>query len=673
MSGPRLVSSRPPREPASRDEPARHASTDLPTTAPLLALVCALAVAAAALVTFWPVRDHAFLNWDDATVMTAPAREPGAGGLVAWAATTRFMQHYQPLGWLALDTVAGRPPSPARVHTAAVWLHAVNAVLLFLLVASLAPRDGPADARWLAAAAATAVFAVHPMRVEPVAWASAWPYLLSYAWLLAAMLAFVSWTRQERTAVLALAVGLYLLSQLTRVTAPLLPLAVPLVAAAVPGARTRSAAALGRACLPFALVAAPLAWLEASARTVETLADIPLTSRLATALVAPAVYAWRAVAPGEIPPLDVWPRVPAVDWTIAGLVLLASGLALVVSWMASRRGALAVWGTYLLLLAPVSGLFASGLQMTADRYAYGPAMVLSVGLAAALTLAPAGLRRASFLVIGVAAVVYAQSAQAQAAFWRDSITLWTRAVELTPDNDIAHYNLALARLDAGQINAAMSDLEALLRLVPDHAPARARLGALVADRESAAGDRAAAAGQFFTAVTSYDRALAAEPTRLSVRLKRGMALAQAGQPARAVPDLEAATAGTSPEPAVANALAFGYTALSRGADAIALLRRARTAHPDDASIAANLARLLVTAEPPSLRTPLEALEIAAALNDRSGGADPRVLDTLALALDATGHRPDARAALDVALDLARTRGDAALVATLTARRAALGR
>lgn len=672
MSGPRLVSSRPPRD-TPHDDASVSAPPDLPTSAPLLALLCAAAIAVAALLTFWPVRDHAFLNWDDTTAMTAPTREPGDRGVVAWAATTRFLQHYQPLGWLALDLVAGRPPSPARVHGAAVWLHAANAVLLFLLVASLTPRAGPADAHWLAAAAATAIFAVHPMRVEPVAWASAWPYLLSYLWLLGALLAFASWTRTDRQSTLVAAAGLYLVSQLTRVTAPLLPLALPFIAAAAPRARLRDGAALIRAALPFALVAAPLAWLEGGARTVETLTDVPLASRLATALVAPAVYAWRTIRPGEIPPLDVWPRVPAADWAIVGVVLLATGLVLWASWMLSKRGALAVWGTYLLLLAPVSGLFASGLQMTADRYAYGPAMVLSTGLAAALTVAPAALRRGAFLVIGIAAVVHAQSAQVQAAFWRDSITLWTRAVTLTPDNDIARYNLALARLDAGQINAAMSDLEALLRVVPDHAPARATLNRLIADRESAAGDLAARAGQFFTAVTAYDRALAAEPTRLAVRMKRGMALAQAGEFARAVPDLEAATAATAPEPAVANALAFGYAATGRAADGLALLRRARTAHPDDASIAANLARLLVTADPPSLRAPLEALEIAAALNDRSGGADPRVLDTLALALDATGHRADAQAALDVAIDLARTRGDAALAATLTQRRAALGR
>ena len=671
MSGPRLVSSRAPGASTSSDTPAEPPAA--PHASPLLALLCALAVAAAALVTFWPVRDHAFLNWDDGVVMTAPAREPGDLGLVRWAATTRFLEHYQPLGWLALDAVAGRPPSPARVHASAVWLHATNAVLLFFLVASLAPRDGPAESRWLSAAAAASVFAVHPMRVEPVAWASAWPYLLSYGWLLGAMLAFVSWTRSDRRGALALSAGLFLVSQLTRVTAPLLPLALPFVAAAVPGARARTPGALIRSALPFALLAAPLAWLEATARGVETLSDIPLAPRLAAAVIAPAVYAWRTVAPGVLAPLDAWPRVPAVDGGVVAVVLLATGLVLGVSWTASRRGALAVWTPYLLLLAPVSGLFASGLQVTADRYAYGPAMVLSAGLAAVLAAAPDALRRGAFLVLGIAAVAYAQSAQTHAAFWRDSITLWARAVAVTPDNDIARYNLALARIDAGQIPEAMADLEALLRLVPDHAPARARLGALVADRESAAGDRAANAGQFFSAVTSYDRALAAEPTRLSLRLKRGMALAQAGQFARAVPDLEAATAGTVPEPAVVNALAYGYAATGRAADGLALLRRAHAASPAEPTIAANLARLLVTADPPSLRAPLESLEIAAALNDRTGGDDPRVLDTLALALDQTGHRADARAALDVAIDLARTSGDAALVATLTARRAALGR
>ena len=106
MSGPRLVSSRPPR--ASTPPDAPDAPPALPTAAPLLAVLCALALAGATLITFWPVRDHAFLNWDDGVVMTAPTREPGAQGVVRWAATTRFLEHYQPLGWLALDAVAGR-------------------------------------------------------------------------------------------------------------------------------------------------------------------------------------------------------------------------------------------------------------------------------------------------------------------------------------------------------------------------------------------------------------------------------------------------------------------------------------------------------------------------------------------------------------------------------------
>jgi tetratricopeptide (TPR) repeat protein len=641
-----------------------------------VALACAAVIVAATLVTFWPVRSYGFLNWDDGAVMSAPAREPGDRGLAAWAFTTRYLEHYQPLGWLALDGIAGRPASPRRVHTAAVAAHAVNALLLLVLIGTLLPGGRPGDdpdARWWTAAAATVLFAVHPLRVEPVAWASALPYLLSYALVLSAILSFVSWSRHGGALRLTLSVALYAASQLVRVTAPLLPLVLPLLMPLVVSVDLRRLALRWRAAVPFLLVAAPLAALEGTARNVESLAEIGLAPRLAAALSAPARYAWRTLAPVDLSPLDVLPRTAAADWAVTGVLVIATIVALGLSWAASKRVTLAVWGAYLLLLAPVSGLLPSGLQATADRYTYGPAMALSAGLAALLLCAPSGVRRTSFVAVGAVAVLMAQLTQAQAAHWRDSIALWSRALVLNADNDVALYNLALAEIDQGRDDEARAHLERLLALVPDHAPARERLASLVADRESAAGDRAAAAGQLFTAVAAYDRALAAAPGRTATRIKRGMALAQSGEFERAVPDLEAALADGLPEPAVANALAYGWTATGRTGDAIALLRRALAASPADASLAANLARLLVTAEPPSLRAPDEALTLAAGLNDRTGGEDPRVLDTLALALDATGHRAEARAALDVAVDRARAAGDTALAAMLGQRRAALGR
>ena len=148
-----------------------------------------------------------------------------------------------------------------------------------------------------------------------------------------------------------------------------------------------------------------------------------------------------------------------------------------------------------------------------------------------------------------------------------------------------------------------------------------------------------------------------------------MALVQLGESGRAVADLEAGGAATSTDPAVASALALAWSETGRAPAAIGLLQRLRVQHPDDLSLAMNLARLLLTAEPATARNPMAALEIAAQVNDRTGGRDPRVLATLAEALAATGRSRDAAQAWDVAIAVATESGDAALATDLRRRRA----
>lgn len=638
-------------------------------------LLGALVLAAVTLSTFWPVREHGFLNWDDGAVVAALEAPPAGSGRVAWAFTTRELQHVQPLAWLALDAVAGRPPSAARVHTAGVILHAVVVLVLFGVTASWLRGLVPAGdgGRWWIAAATTALFAVHPLRVEPVAWASALPYLLSYVPLLLSVWFWIVWARGGAPGWLAGAAVAFAASQLTRVTAPLAPLAFVAIAAADAGA-VRRVAELARAAVLFLVVAVPLAVLEVNARPVESLADVALAPRLAAAVTAPGRYVWRTLAPIDLTPLDVLPRVAAVDWGPVAVAVLASLAVVALTWQLwSARIAAAVWGTYLLLLLPVSGLLPSGVQATADRYTYGPAMVLAVALAALLARAPSGARKAALLAAGASVALLIPATRTQAAYWRDSVTLWTRAVALDPGNDIALYNLALAEADAGRPEAAVEHLQRLVGLVPDHAPARARLAALVADREAAAGDRAAEDGQFHTAIAAYDRALDADPARVAVRVNRGMALVQVGRLDRGAADLESALAAGLPESPVVSALAFAWASGGRSADAVALLRRAHDARPDDAALAGNLARLLLTAEPPSLRDPVAALALVVPLNDRSGGRDPRVLALLAEALAATGRPRDAVETLTVAVNIATEGGDRALAAQLDARRLALTR
>ena len=194
------------------------------------------------------------------------------------------------------------------------------------------------------------------------------------------------WGRGGATGWLVASVTLFALSQLARVTAPLLPLVLFALARFDPQARPRTSRMLARALVPYALVGLPLAAAEASAREVESLADFGLASRVAWAMTHPALYVWRTVAPAALTTLDALPRTSEPDWARAGLALAAAVAAIVATWrLWSWPAAVAVWGAYLALLAPVVGLFPSGLQVTADRYTYGPAMVLSAAVALAVS------------------------------------------------------------------------------------------------------------------------------------------------------------------------------------------------------------------------------------------------------------------------------------------------
>lgn len=661
-----MTDGRPVRTPSRR-----VAWSGLASAAAVVALLTAVTAA-----TFWPVRSHGFVNWDDPDLLIDnPQLHQPAGPLLAWAWTTRHMGHYQPLSWLVLAQAADQPPSPARVHSLALALHALNAALLcWLIVVVIDRRDG-SPARWWIALVAAALFALHPLRVEPVAWASALPYLLSAAPLLGSMICWGAWARSGSEPARWSSAGLFAVSQLARVTAPLLPLALVLLTPVIPGAIARPWPALLRAVAPLAAVAAPLAVIEAGARAPESLADVGVEPRLAWALTHPAEYAARTLVPGALNPLEARPRMAVADWRGAAVALLATiAVVALTIRLSSRAVAAAVWGTYVLLLLPVVGLIPSGLQVTADRYTYVPAMVLSVVVGVLIARA----RRPWPFLVGLVAVagaaaLFAQSARSQLPYWRDSVSLWSRAVALDDANDVALYNLALAEIEQGRSDLAIEHLSRLVTLVPDHDLGRVRLDALVADRELRVAEASAAAGRLGEAIAAFDRALARDPARTRARRGRGMAALQSGDLTRAAADLSAAVRDGEDDPAVIGALAYALTATGRGAEAVPLLARAVERHPSDAGLASNLARLLVTIEPASLRQPARALELAVRANDATGGSDPRVLDTLALALAATGRRQDAAAALEAAIGFARQSGDVTMADELVRRRQALPR
>jgi tetratricopeptide (TPR) repeat protein len=253
---------------------------------------------------------------------------------------------------------------------------------------------------------------------------------------------------------------------------------------------------------------------------------------------------------------------------------------------------MAGWLAYLLLLAPASGLAPSGVQATADRYTYLPSVAVALLVGAGAGRLRVDTRWRKWLALGLAlATALGVLTWRQVGFWRDSVTLWTRAVELDPRNNVALYNLALALDEAGDKPAAAGRYRELLALVPDHAPARKNLELLEAARFEREAGAAVAAGRLDEAAGLYGRALEHDPARLHSRRSRGMALAQLGRFGEAIPDLQAALRAGGAEPEVAAALAFALAQTGRREDALQVLRAAVARHPDSGGLVQELARL----------------------------------------------------------------------------------
>ena len=193
--------------------------------------------------------------------------------------------------------------------------------------------------------------------------------------------------------------------------------------------------------------------------------------------------------------------------------------------------------------------------------------------------------------------------------------------------------------------------------MPDHALARQNLTVIRASRAERDADRLAEAGRLGEASEQYARALALDSKRLHARAARGIILMRGGRLAEAAAELRVAFDADVKDIEVPNALAFALMQTGRSAEAVRVLETAVARHPDDLNLAHNLARLLATAPDPQVRNGALALRMALDIRDRTGGRDPRVLDTLAAAYAAVGRFDLARDTATQAASRARQLGD----------------
>ncbi len=436
---------------------------------------------------FLPVAGHDYIELDDPDYVRDNSRV--LAGLtplnLRWAmGAVGENSNWHPLTWLshmADATLFG--PAPGPRHLVNLGLHAAAAMLLFLFLQALVGRAWPAFL-------ASALFAIHPLHVEPVAWISARKDLLSTLLWFAALALWLWHLGRPGKARYALSLGAYLLALMAKpmpVTHPLLLVlldAWPLGRLRVPPDGKAKWWRLAVEKLPFAVAAAASAVVTVIAQqrggALRGLAEYPLTVRVLNAPLAVVGYLVKMVWPARLALVYPHPGASLAAWkgvaAIGTLILITAGA--VRLWRGRPYLAFG-WAWFLVTLLPVAGIVQVGWQASADRYTYVP--LTGLFLAAGLLLA-ASLRRQSpaavtaVVLVAVALVALASAARRQVGWWRDSVTLFERTLAVTKDNYHIANNLGSVYNDQGRLADAERVLRMSLSVKPDYSMAQYNLG-----------------------------------------------------------------------------------------------------------------------------------------------------------------------------------------------------
>jgi len=465
---------------------------------PKLPISLALLLSVLTTAVYWPVSSHEFLNFDDPFYVAGNAEVRGGftWQAVTWAFTARHSANWHPLTWIShmLDCqLFGL--NPGAHHLVNVLFHVTNTILLFIVLRRIT------SAVWRSAAVA-ALFALHPLHVESVAWVAERKDVLSTLfWLLAtwSYAGYVAAQRRQlpgRTLRYLLTLVLFALGLLAKpmlVTLPFVLLLLdhwPLQRIPQEGQELRRTA--GRLVfekLPFLLLSAASSvvtfWAQESSGAVVTSAELPLSARSANAIVSYAKYLRKAVWPGDLVVYYTHPR----EWplpTVAGCALLLAGLTALALWSARRRPYVVVgWLWYVGTLVPVIGLVQVGGQAMADRYTYIP--LIGIFVLAVWSLHELGSRWPRWVSAGAAGAIlaaYATATMAQVRHWSSSENLFRHALRVDPDNPVAHDSLGEVLLMRNELDEASKHFEASARIAPQNPTAYFLLGnALIAKHQ----------------------------------------------------------------------------------------------------------------------------------------------------------------------------------------------
>jgi predicted negative regulator of RcsB-dependent stress response len=457
----------------------------MPVSRLRLRLALAAVLAALTLGLYAPVFTFEFVNYDD-NVYVADNAHVASGWSPAnavWSLTAFENGNWHPLTLMShmLDVQLFGQNAHAH-HGVNLVLHVVNVLLLFALFAGATGRPWPA-------ALVAALFAVHPVNVQTVAWVAERKSLLSTAFWLAALLAHVRYRKQGSARAYVLVVvfaGLALAAKPMAVTLPLTLVLLDLWPLTMrPDGRRSLAARYARELAPTVALAFGCGLLTIAAQkaghALQTVSAYTWPARLGNAVVSYAWYLGTMVWPGRLAVFYPHPMDTLAAAKVAGCAIALAAITAVVTWKGKAFPPLAMgWWWYVGTVLPVAGVIQVGSQAYADRYAYVPLIgifVIVAWLAAhAAHGAPAWRRRliAVLCVVWIAAL--SLTTRAQLPYWRDSVALFSHAIDVVPDNALAHNNLGMALVEEGKIGEALGHFHAAAKIAPWDADARANEG-----------------------------------------------------------------------------------------------------------------------------------------------------------------------------------------------------
>jgi hypothetical protein len=577
---------------------------------PVLWIVVALI--AANLIVYAGVQQHDFLKYDDELYVTenpvVPAGLTWRG--VAWAFTTGHASNWHPLTWLShmLD-VQLYGMHAAGHHLTNLFLHVLNTLLLFGVLHRTTGAVGRSGF-------VAALFAVHPLHVESVAWVAERKDVLSTLFWMLTLWSYVSYVRQPRQGRYGLVIVLYAVGLLAKPMLVTLPFVLLLLDYWPLGRVTREStprahAEMTRAAqqrslwlhlvrekLPlFALAAASsIVTFVAQQRggSVISLDQAPLPLRAANALVSYVTYIVKMLWPVRLAVLYPFPASFAA-WQVIGAAVILIAVSSVAVRVARRHAYVFVgWFWYVGTLVPVIGLVQVGGQAMADRYTYIPLVGLFViaawGVPALLdgpSIASSAVdpsasaltgrseverrqRIALAIAAGIVITLFTAVARNQVQYWTSTIPLWEHTLQVTHKNAIAHDNLGNVLAGTGRFGEAVPHLSEAVRLDPRNAGAHNDLGVALIQQ----GKRSEAVAQFAEAVRL-------RPGFALARHNLAMALARQGKLTAAIPEMLEAVRIWPENAAFRVHLAGLYQRTGETAQAVRQLEEALTLNPND--------------------------------------------------------------------------------------------